>query len=71
VGQLDEVSLALGRIEAELRALRAELSAQQTVTADLTAMKNRAIGVLIGVSLLAGAVGAGVKRALMKVLGEL
>lgn len=69
MGQLDEVSLALGRIESEIKALRTELSTQQLITADLTAMKNRAIGLLLGVSLLAGAVGAIVKSAIIKMFG--
>jgi hypothetical protein len=67
--QINEVSMALGRIEAKLEVLDKAINSQQIITADLTAMKNKAIGVLVGISLLAGAIGAAVKTALLKLFG--
>lgn len=67
--QFDEISLAFGRIEEKLNAAVVDIAAVKTDvaalrqavdkdTADLAALKNKGAGILIGVAIAAGAIGA-------------
>lgn len=67
--QFDEISLAFGRIEEKLSAAVVDIAAVKTDVAalrqavdkdaaDLAALKNKGAGILIGVAIAAGAIGA-------------
>ena len=67
--QFDEISLAFGRIEEKLNAAVVDIAAVKTDVAalrqavdkdvaDLAALRNKGAGILIGVAIAAGAIGA-------------
>lgn len=72
-GGIDEVSQILGRLEAQMTTAVSQLDALSKklgrLEADHAAMKNKGAGLLIGVGLLAGAVGETIKAKVYALLG--
>ena len=58
LGQMDEVSAAIGALQAEVRTLNANVSDMKRELEALTGLKNRGFGWLAGVGLCGGIIGA-------------
>jgi prefoldin subunit 5 len=57
-GQLHEVSVEIGKLTAQVTALNDSMAEMSKKVEDLTALKNRGAGVLIGVGMIASAIGS-------------
>lgn len=72
-GEIHATSQALGRLEAQMATVLEQLGhvseKLDKLESEHSALKNRGVGLLIGVGLLGGAAGAALKSKLLSVLG--
>lgn len=58
MSDIDKISQALGRIEANIEHMRLDIKEIKPIAYDWRNTKNKGIGVISGVALLGGAIGA-------------
>lgn len=57
-GELHAVSVEIGKLTAQVHALRRQVEGMDKTVNELNALKNRGAGVLIGVGIVASAIGS-------------